>query len=248
VAELHGLESGVCFRAGRATRRADVLVAADGVHSGIRSRYFGHPVSTSFGCTAWRATVPAAKAPGSVRLDAIGLWLGPGGHMVHYPVQGGASLNVVVIADGESTDPVPPREPFGRKARRLLDAAPAWTPWRLAGVDPTRRWTKERVALIGDAAHAMAPSAAQGGAQAIEDAWVLAAELARRPARADAALIAYERIRRPRAERVADAARRNLRIYDLSGTSAVGRNFILKVLPARLLLPRLDWLFGWRPE
>jgi salicylate hydroxylase len=248
VADVHGSESGVSFRAGGETRRADVLVAADGVHSRIRRRYFGHAASTSFGCTAWRATVPAAMAPGSLRLDATGLWLGAGGHLVHYPIQRGASLNVVVIADGESDAPVPPKRPFGRMARRLIDAVPAWTPWPLAGVDPTRRWARERVALIGDAAHAMAPSAAQGGAQAIEDAWVLAAELARKPAQADTALIAYERVRRPRVERVAAAARRNLRIYDLSGTSAAARNFILEVLPARLLLSRLDWLFGWRPE
>jgi salicylate hydroxylase len=171
-----------------------------------------------------------------------------GGHLVHYPVEGGRSLNIVAIADGDSAGDAPPTRPFGREASRLIDAVSAWTLWRLAGVDPTRRWVHARVVLIGDAAHAMAPSAAQGGAQTIEDAWMLAGALTHNPANVSAALSAYEGVRRPRVERVVATAARNLGIYHLSGISAAARNFILKILPANLYASRLDWLFGWRPE
>jgi salicylate hydroxylase len=102
--------------------------------------------------------------------------------------------------------------------------------------------------LVGDAAHAMAPSAAQGGAQAIEDAWVLAAELLRSGLDATAALQCFERLRRPRVQRVAAAALRNLALYHVGGSRAALRDGILQSLPAILLLPRLDWLFGWKPE
>jgi salicylate hydroxylase len=104
------------------------------------------------------------------------------------------------------------------------------------------------VALAGDAAHAMAPSAAQGGAQAIEDAWVLSAMLSRSSSDPAAALTHYERARRPRVERLAKASRRNLMIYDLKGLPAAIRNVVLRTLPASLYRSQLDWIFGWKPQ
>jgi salicylate hydroxylase len=157
-------------------------------------------------------------------------------------------LNVVVIADGESDAASPPLAAFGRQARRLLDAVPRWTLWPLAMVDPRLPWVSERVALIGDAAHAMAPSAAQGGAQAIEDAWALAAELARAGSHSVRALHRFEQRRHPRVERVASVARRNLTLYHLDGVRAAARNAILHSLPASLLLRRLNWLLRWQPK
>jgi salicylate hydroxylase len=94
----------------------------------------------------------------------------------------------------------------------------------------------------------MAPSAAQGGAQAIEDAWVLAAALAKRPDDPAAALRAYERARRPRVEKVAREARRNLAVYNLRGLPAAARNIVLSAMSPERLLKRLDWLYGWKPQ
>jgi salicylate hydroxylase len=246
VAALTAPENEVAFAAGGEERRADILVAADGVRSSIRAGHFGHPGPRPLGRTAWRATLPAVEVPEPIRRDATGLWLGPGGHLVHYPVRGGKSLNVVVIA-GESSA-APPMYPFGREARRLIDVVPEWTPWPLFGVDPARSWVRGRVALIGDAAHAMAPSAAQGGAQAIEDAWVLAAALAERPDDPAAALRHYELRRRPRVERVVTEANRNLAIYNMRGLAAAARNIVLGAMSPERLLARLDWLYGWKPD
>lgn len=81
-------------------------------------------------------------------------------------------------------------------------------PWPLFDLDPLPAWSRGRVALLGDAAHAMSPSAGQGASLAIEDAIVLARALEQTPDPA-AALAAYERLRRPRVERIAKVARQN---------------------------------------
>nr|WP_281351646.1 FAD-dependent monooxygenase [Propylenella binzhouense] len=131
----------------------------------------------------------------------------------------------------------------------LLAAVPDWVLWPLLGVDETRPWVRGAVALVGDAAHAMLPTAAQGGAQAIEDAWALAAalragSLARLPAR----LSAFEAARRPRVERICRTARQNLAIYRLSGPAGAARDLAIAALPGRAHLARLDWLYGYRPD
>jgi len=248
-AELHGAsatEKDVAFSTGGDDRSADVLAAADGIHSTVRTGFFGHPGPEPVSRQAWRATMSTAAAASLAPLDVTGLWLGDGAHLVHYPVRGGDMLNVVAIA--AESGAAPPMHRFGRAAQRLLEAVPEWTPWPLRTVDASRPWTRGRVALLGDAAHAMAPSAAQGGAQAIEDAWVLAKSLAERPEIPEQALARFERVRRPRVARVVAESRRNLNTYEMHGALAVARNIVLGALPARLFFLRLDWLYGWRPE
>jgi salicylate hydroxylase len=236
---------GIAFRAGGADRRADVLVAADGVNSDLRPSHFGHPSARPTGHVAWRATLTEPDIPHAFRRDVTGLWLAAGAHLVHYPLRGGKCLNVVAIAAAPVSATPPPC--FGAALLPLMKAVPSWTPWPLLELDPSPSWVRGRGVLIGDAAHAMLPTAAQGGAQAIEDAWVLAQCLAAGGSVGDA-LAAFERLRRPRVERVVRHARRNIAIYELKGFAAVARNTALKGLPASLLLSRLDWLFSWTPQ
>lgn len=248
VNDVREADQVVAFQVGREQRRSAVLVAADGVRSQIRTGYLGQPQPRPLQHTAWRALLPDADIPASVDRREVGLWLGAGCHLVHYPIGGPAAsevrLNLVLIGPAAAT---PPRPPFGRVARSILDCASAWKATELFCVEPSAPWVKGRVALVGDAAHAMSPSAAQGGAQAIEDAWVLAAEIANASS-AQTALARYQQARRPRVERVARLAARNLTAYELRGLSALFRNALLKALPARLALSQLDWLFGWRPQ
>jgi salicylate hydroxylase len=105
----------------------------------------------------------------------------------------------------------------------------------------------DRVALIGDAAHAMAPYLAQGAAMAIEDAAVLAASLYG-ATDVPAALRAYEDERKPRVAKVWEAARRTGDRYHYSGRMASVRDIALGVLGPRLLLGQYGWIYGWRAD
>jgi salicylate hydroxylase len=101
-----------------------------------------------------------------------------------------------------------------------------------------------RLALIGDAAHAMAPFLAQGAAMAIEDAAVLAASLA--GGDVPSALAAYAAARRPRTARVAAASRRTGTAYHLGGLAAAARNAVLGAAGGGFILSRNDWIYRWR--
>lgn len=227
---------------------AALLVGADGVSSRVRRlvRGDGEPVDT--GLTAWRALVAADGAP---EPPATRLALAPGSHVVRYPVAGGGAVNLVAILrdrrPGEAVAPGPLPAAFSRHAwRGLLAAASDWQPWPLRTVDPRARWWADRFVLIGDAAHAMLPFMAQGGAMAIEDAATLAAAIAR-AGPSPAALAAYEAARRPRAARVARESARTGAIYHLAPPVSLARDAVMRALGSERLLHRLDWLYGWRP-
>ena len=236
----------VTFVAGGEAGDADILVVAEGIGSRLRREFFGHAGPQPSGRTAWRATIPLADAPQAIPRDVTGLWLAPGAHVVHYPLRSGGELNIVAIA-ADCDAARPPHHAFGDACRFLLDAAPAWRRWPLSAIDPRPPWARGRVALVGDAAHATLPSAAQGGALAIEDAWVLAAVLAGKPADPARALARYESLRRGRVARVVRQSRRNLRLYELSGAAARLRNVAIRAIPPGVHLARLDWLYGWKP-
>ena len=142
-----------------------------------------------------------------ISANEIGLWLGAGGHLVHYPVNARADLNIVVIASGAMA---PPAQLALRSDASAARSNPPRGLYR-------RSWESTRhdrgrvgeIVLIGDAAHAMAPSAAQGGAIAIEDAWVLAEMLAPSPSDPTKALASLRgNARATRIARVASLALR----------------------------------------
>ena len=112
---------------------------------------------------------------------------------------------------------------------------------------PLAQWGKGPVTLLGDAAHPMLPFLAQGAAMAIEDAAVLAHFLAHfRDDPADA-LRGYEGARWHRTSRAQQAARKQGRIYELSGPEALVRNLAMRAMGGEKLLARQDWLYSWRP-
>jgi len=103
------------------------------------------------------------------------------------------------------------------------------------------------VTLIGDAAHPMLPFLAQGAAMAIEDAAVLADMLAKYLDDPSDALRAYEGARWHRTMRTQQAARRQARIYGLTGPEAFVRNLAMRGMGGEKLRARYDWLYSWRP-
>jgi salicylate hydroxylase len=239
-------DAAVTFHAAGRQHQADVLIGADGIHSAIRREVFKHPGPLSLRRRAWRCILPTDVVPVGVQKREVGLWLGSGYHLVHYAVSGGSHLNVVVIARDAVDDPR--SLPLEGIARQLVDTGVAWRASTLFAADAVPPFVDRQVALTGDAAHAMSPSAAQGGAMAIEDAWVLATALSNfSPAKA--ALEKYDRIRRTRVARTARLSARNLNFYEAQLVPAFVRDALLKALatlPATLLLSQLDWLFAWK--
>jgi salicylate hydroxylase len=202
------------------TVEADVVIAADGIHS-VLQRYVVEPVEPVFsGMVAYRGLIPAAQLPDWPR-DLLA-WGGEGKHVMAYPVRAGDLINYVgvVPADeqtGESwsaaADPVALAAEFADwnpQARRLLTAVDTTSVWGLYDREPLPRWTLGRLTLLGDAAHPMLPHMAQGTNQAIEDAMALAT-LLRGATTADVAqaLMHYQTLRRDRTARVQQYARTN---------------------------------------
>jgi len=208
---------------------------------------------------AFRAVIPAAQLPPHYRELTVDVWLGPGAHVVRYPVRAGAAVNIVAVCSDRcqsmawSTNAdrgaVLERFPASAWAPAVLDllAAPErWQKCALFDRPPLRSWGRGPVTLLGDAAHPMLPFIAQGAAMAIEDAAVLARELVRSPDDAVAALRRYEAARQARTARVQRAARRNDLHYHLRGPAAFARDAVLRALGGRRLLAQYDWIYQWR--
>jgi salicylate hydroxylase len=244
-------------RSGGAHERlgCDFVVGADGVWSKIRP-LIGDLRQPGFqGHVAWRATIERASAPRALSGDEMGLWLGSGGHVVHYPIAGGKKINIVAIQKrrnpvtgwSQPGDRGELLQQFSRAAaplRALVETPAEWLMWSLYDL-PAKTMASGRVALLGDAAHPVLPFLAQGAALAIEDAACLVRSLGEH-AGPESALAAYARQRLPRAGAVQQAARRNGSIYHAGTLVALGRNFVMGRLGPERMTERYGWIYGWR--
>lgn len=197
---------------------ADVVIGADGIHSTVRSALFGVSPAAYSGVCAFRALVPAGEAPEFARRPAQTLWIGPGHHLVHYPVSAGEQVNLVAFAPAgdytvESWTATATAGEFlaefagwDRRLTGLIRAGGTPGRWALLDRAPLPRWSEGGITLLGDAAHPMFPFFAQGAAQAIEDAAVLARCLSQDPDDPAAALKRYEGLRIPRTTRLQAAS------------------------------------------
>lgn len=250
---------------GKATQAAGgLLLGADGVWSSVRAglaRTAGFAASRFSGELAWRATIPAQSAAGQVfeqigASDCVTTFLHPGFHMVAYPVSKGSAFNLAAFTKGERiaegwsghADPAILSSAMrGTTASlsRLVALAGPWTAFPIHTVEQ-RRWTMpEGIALIGDAAHAMTPFAAQGAAMGIEDASMLANLVADFPGDPAQSLTVWENLRRPRVERVLKRGALNRLAWHAWGPVAIARNLVLAARQAEKLAADLDWLYGW---
>lgn len=164
----------------------DCLVGADGVHSRIRQQIAGDGASEFMGIIAWRGLAPRASlSPDLQRLVGTN-WVGPGGHVITYPLRGGEILNFVGFGEREDWKIESWNTP-GTKEECAADFA-NWHPliheiiakvdqpykWALVGRAPLQNWTQGRVTLLGDSCHPTLPFLAQGAIMAIEDGFMLA--------------------------------------------------------------------------
>ena len=238
--------------------RASMLVAADGVRSIVRAAMPGLRPARPTGRTAWRAMLPVADIPDHVAANRTGLWLGPDAHLVHYPLRAGTELNIVAIVKdddpagwNEPGDPERLRRQFRHWSpfAQVLLARPAtWRTWPIFAAPPSGIWVSGPVALLGDAAHAMTPFLAQGGAMALEDAAVLCRAVVANRDDLPASLLRYQALRRPRVAKVWRRSRSAGELYHLDPVTSPVRDFGMRVLSRLSLLGNYGWLYRWRPQ
>lgn len=208
--------------------RADLVVAADGIHSGLRELVQPAVTLRYAGQTCYRG-IGRCDA-GALRRTCLEQW----GGRARFGLSGISSSETYWFAP--ITAPARtamPREDlkawlletyrhFAEPVEAILRATPdeQIIQTDLYDFAPLRRWSAGHVVLLGDAAHAMTPNLGQGGAQAVEDAWVLAACLREHGEQVGAALHAYEHRRRRRTRWTATTAWRIGRMAHVEGRVA----------------------------
>jgi salicylate hydroxylase len=236
---------------------ADALIGADGVKSKVRERLIDgaqDPIRLT-GHVAYRAVLPIEQMPEDLRWNAATLWAGPKCHMVHYPLQGWRTFNLVAtfVTDLEnvgSNEPGRREEVLGRfanivpRARKLLEVPTEWRRWVLGDRDPIDRWVDGRIALLGDAAHPTYQYFAQGACMAMEDAVCLADKFEKCGGDFAATFAAYQKERIPRAYRVVLSSRELGRIYHADGVERLVRNAWLKDKTPEQFNASMQWLYG----
>ncbi len=242
---------------------AMALIGADGIWSTVRNHLFPDVQPQFSGLIAWRGTLDATQLPREYTSPRVQLWMGSDVHLVAYPISGGRQINIVAVVPGTWNRPgwSAPGDPNEIKsafasshwpatARMMIGAIDGWRKWALFTIPEGIDWTEGSIALLGDAAHAMLPFAAQGAGMAIEDATVLARCLGGGAGQAvtgiPAALKHYARLRRARVARIQRAARRNGKIYHLAGPAAFARDLMIRTLGPQRMLARQDWIYDWR--
>ena len=257
--------SGVSVRlADGRTFPGDVLVGADGIHSLVRARLFGaeHPRYT--GNVAWRGLLPAERVAHLDLERVTGVWMGPNRSIVQYYVSSGRTFNWIGIsrsaqpareswlAEGKVEDALAEYAGWHSTIRAVIGATPRVLRQALYDREPLPDWRVGRVVLLGDAAHPMLPFYAQGAAQSIEDAAVLAGCLAQPPQDPAGALERYVRLRQPRTAWMQDLSRREEELYQMTDAAAIAeRNARMsknRIPETAAFPPEQERLYGYDAE
>lgn len=186
VEDVTNTADGVALHlAGGETVEGDLLIGADGVKSTVRKCLFGDDEANFTGMIAWRAVIPMERLPEHMRQMVGWTWIGPGGHLVNYPLRGGKLMNMIGTierddwqveswyAQGSIEECANDFAGWHEDVQTLIHAAPAVMKWAFMERPPRQQWTQGRATLLGDACHATLPFLAQGAVMSIEDAVVL---------------------------------------------------------------------------
>lgn len=244
--------------AGGRQARGDVLIGADGVHSLLREQMFESPKASFTGLMAWRGLAPIDRLEPELRRPVGTNWVGPGGHVITYPIMGGTHLNFVGLTEndqwtseswteaGTIAECQADFEGWHPLVHQIIGALDTPFRWALVSRAPLTRWTDGRVSLLGDACHPTLPFLAQGAIMAIEDGVVLARCLDRiaDPARA---LATYEDLRMERTTAIVNGSNANLgRFHNRALADPQGAvDYVEREWQPEKVRVRYDWLFEY---
>lgn len=236
--------------------RGAAVIGADGLWSNIRKGVIGDGAPRVSGHTTYRSVIPIEDMPEDLRWNAATLWAGPKCHIVHYPLQGWKTFNLVVTYHNDAPEPVaglPVSHDEVRKgfehvapvARQVIEKGKDWKLWVLCDRDPADNWVDGRVALLGDAAHPTLQYLAQGACMAMEDAVALAHLMETSGGDIAATLQRYQEMRRLRTARVQLQSREiGTHIYHPEGAHAQLRNAVMSAKSADEWYDTVAWLYG----
>jgi salicylate hydroxylase len=181
-----GGDSAAAILADGSTIDGRLVIGADGIHSKIRAGTLGAGKAAFTGCIAWRGVVPSDRLPARLRCAVGANWVGPGRHVVTYPLRRGELVNFVGVVErqgweteswtarGSRQDCAADFQGWHPDVHALIDNIDVHYRWALMSRPPIEHWSKGNVVLLGDARHPMLPFMAQGAVMAIEDGVLLA--------------------------------------------------------------------------
>jgi len=237
----------------------EFVIGADGIHSRVRACLFGAGRAEFTGCVAWRGLAPMDRLPPHLARMVGTNWLGPSGHVLHYPVRRGEIMNFISFVErddwqveswtveGSKGELAKDFHGWHEDVHALIDHLDTPYKWALMVRGPMERWTDGRITLLGDACHPTLPFLGQGAVMSIEDAYVVAACLARYAKEPSAAFARYEDIRRDRTAAVVRKAHENRRQAfspALADEAAVAIS-VAREWQQERLRERMDWLYTY---
>jgi salicylate hydroxylase len=230
------------------------LIGADGLRSVVRAEIVNDGEPKPIGYVAHRTILPIGDVPEGAQRDISAIWIGPGFHLVHYPLRHNSLFNIVAVfrtgTFGEKGDAAFHAAEVKRTyetahpvMKSLLGAMDLDRRWVIADRDPVRHWSRGRVTLLGDAAHPALQSFAQGACMAIEDAGLLADLIGQSDGDFAAAFRRYEAARGPRTARVQLEGRELWASYHAEGAARAKTLAAFSARDERAVCECLGWLY-----
>jgi 2-polyprenyl-6-methoxyphenol hydroxylase-like FAD-dependent oxidoreductase len=240
------------------TERADVLIGADGVHSAVRQGLFGEGDDPLFtGCMVWRGVAPAKNVPDLFRRHVGVNWVGPGGHIVHYPMRRGELVNFVGAIErddwleeswqesGSVEECLGDYQGWNDDIRSFIANINTTMKWALFIRKTLPKWHIGRVVLMGDACHATLPFLAQGAGMAIEDGLVLARALEVYD-QTERAFDRYDAARIARCTAIVEGSNENAgRFHNSILATDEAADFVSREWASGQVSDRYDWIFTY---
>jgi salicylate hydroxylase len=241
---------------------ARLVAGVDGVHSTVRPYVCGAVSPVYSGEIGFRGVIPIERSRDLPNPTALHAWCGPRTHAIFYGIDRGTLVNLLLVYLPER---LPEWTMSSNRVPATVDEALAtfagygWDDrmldlvrniegdmnfWALLELPRQRRWSRGRVVILGDAAHAPLPHQGQGAGQAIEDAYALGALLGRHGVDGySAAFEEFATLRQRRAWRVQTYSRLAGRAFKLVGDAATRRDETWPSLP-----DTIGWIHRYREE